>query len=49
MYHWTPRNTTHTSEEDITLAETLFNPETHKVFCELEHFTHPSIGIVVSR
>ena len=30
-------------------AATLFTPETPKGFCGLEHFTHPSIGIVASR
>ena len=33
----------------LDLAATLFTPETPKVFCGLKHFTHPSIGIVVSR
>ena len=36
------------SEEEVALAETLFTPETAKVFCRLKHFIHPSIGIVVS-
>ena len=32
-----------TSEEEVALAETLFTPETPKVFCGLKHFTpHPS-------
>ena len=31
------------------VAATLFTPETPKLFCGLKHFTHPSIGIVVSR
>ena len=45
-----------TFEESVTtylnsldLAAMLFTPETPKVFCGLQHFTHPSIGIVVSR
>ena len=38
-----------TSKEEVTLAETLFTPETRKAFCELKHFTRPSIGRVVSR
>ena len=38
-----------TSEEEVTLAETLFTPETPEVQCGLKHFTHPSIRIVVSR
>ena len=32
----------------LDLAATLFTPETPKVFCGLKHFTHLSIGIVVS-
>ena len=38
-----------TSEEEVALAETLFTPETLEVLFGLKHFTHPSIGIVVSR
>ena len=33
----------------LDLAATLFTPETPNLFCELKHFTHPYIGIVVSR
>ena len=33
----------------LDLAATLFTPKTLKVFCGLKHFTHASIGIVVSR
>ena len=37
------------TEIGLDLAATLFTPEPPKVFYRLKHFTHPSIGIVVSR
>ena len=33
----------------LDLARTLFTPESPKVFCALKHFTHPSIGMGLSR
>ena len=33
----------------VDLAAMLFTPGTPQVFCGLEHVTHPSIGIVVTR
>ena len=41
-------NCTHRNE-CVVLAATLFTPETPKVFGGLQHFTHPSISIVVRR
>ena len=33
----------------LDLAATLFTPETPECFVDSKHFTHPLIGIVVSR
>ena len=33
----------------VTFSETRFTTETPTVFCGPKHFTHPSIGLVVSR